>query len=340
MNTRVLRQLLGKLGGLLLTLFLASVLIFSAMLLTPGDPVFTIAGSVRPTPEMIAAIQEQYHLDQPVWVQYLSWIGGVFSGDLGTSFVYKTPVAELIAPRIGITALLVLYTLVLIVVFGLGSGILAATRGRAVDRTVLVTTSFGMALPTFVVAILLIWIFGRVLGWFPVYGAGSGLLDNLYHLTLPAISLAVLYIAYISRITRGAIVGQQHAEHVETALVRGIPRVAHLPPACLPERVAADPLGLGRHGRRALRGLGDRRTGVRHRRTGVAADRSSGAQGRAGRPGDIAAARDRVRRAQCSRRRGDRCDRSRLRPSRGVSHERRPARRWACSPARPPCRRA
>ena len=224
MNTRVLRQLLGKLGGLLLTLFLASVVIFSAMLLTPGDPVSTIAGSVRPTPEMIAAIREQYHLDQPVWVQYLNWIAGVFSGDFGTSFVYKTPVAELIAPRIGITVLLVLYTLVLIVVFGLGSGILAATRGRAVDRTVLVTTSFGMALPTFVVAILLIWIFGRVLGWFPVYGAGSGLLDNLYHLTLPAISLAVLYIAYISRITRGAIVGQQRAEHVETALVRGIPR--------------------------------------------------------------------------------------------------------------------
>ncbi|MET0860567.1 MAG: ABC transporter permease, partial [Microbacterium sp.] len=145
MNTRVVRQLLGKLGGLLLTLFLASVVIFSAMLLTPGDPVSTIAGSVRPTPEMIAAIREQYHLDQPVWVQYLNWITGVFSGDLGTSFVYKTPVAELIAPRIGITALLVLYTLVLIVVFGLGSGILAATRGRAVDRTVLVTTSFGMA---------------------------------------------------------------------------------------------------------------------------------------------------------------------------------------------------
>jgi len=223
MNAGVIRQLLSKLGGLLLTLFLASVVIFSAMLLTPGDPVSTIAGSVRPTPEMIAAIREQYHLDDPVWLQYLHWVSGVFTGDFGISFVYKTPVVELIAPRIGITVLLVLYTVVLIVVFGMGSGILAATRGRRVDRAVLVTTSFGMALPTFVVAILLIWIFGRTLGWFPVYGAGTGLLDNLYHLTLPAISLAVLYIAYVSRITRGAIVGQQHSEHVETALVRGIP---------------------------------------------------------------------------------------------------------------------
>jgi peptide/nickel transport system permease protein len=148
----------------------------------------------------------------------------VLSGDLGTSFVYETPVVDLIAPRFGITLLLVLYTIVLIIVFGIGSGILAARKGGATDRAVLIATSVGVAMPTFVVAILLIWVFGRVLGWFPVYGAGTGLLDNLYHLTLPAISLAVLYIAYMSRITRGAIVAQQHAEHVDTALVRGIPR--------------------------------------------------------------------------------------------------------------------
>lgn len=224
MSASTVRQLLSKLGGLLLTLFLASVVIFSAMLLTPGDPVTAIAGGIRPTPEMIAQIRAEYHLDEPVWMQYLRWIGGVLSGDLGTSFVYKTPVVELITPRIGITLLLVLYTIVLIVVFGIGSGILAATRGKRVDRGVLLTTSVGVALPTFVVAILLIWLFGRVLGWFPVYGTGSGLLDNLYHLTLPAISLSVLYIAYMSRITRGAIVGQQHSEHVDTAIVRGIPR--------------------------------------------------------------------------------------------------------------------
>jgi len=224
MNVGVARQLLGKLGGLLLTLFLSSVVIFSAVLLTPGDPVVALAGGVRPTPEMIEAIKAEHHLDQPVWIQYLYWIGGVLSGDLGTSFVYKTPVVELIGSRFGITLLLVLYTLVLILVFGVGSGILAATRGRATDRAVLVATSLGAAMPTFVVAILLIWVFGRVLGWFPVYGSGEGLLDNLVHLTLPAISLAVLYIAYTSRITRSAVVGQLHSEHVDTARVRGIPR--------------------------------------------------------------------------------------------------------------------
>jgi len=225
MNASTIRQLAGRLGGLLLTLFLSSVVIFSAVLLTPGDPVVALAGGLRPTPEMIAAIKAEHHLDQPVWIQYLYWIGGVLTGDLGTSFVYKTPVVELIGPRFGITLMLVLYTLVLIVVFGVGSGILAATRGKGTDRAVLVATSFGVALPTFVVAILLIWVFGRVLGWFPVYGAGDGgFIDTLHHLTLPAISLAVLYIAYLSRITRGAVVGQLHSEHVDTARVRGIPR--------------------------------------------------------------------------------------------------------------------
>lgn len=224
MNARVARQLLGDLGGLLLTLFLSSVVIFSAMLLTPGDPVTAIAGGVRPTPELVAAIREQYRLDDPIWLQYLHWVGGVLTGDLGTSFVYKTPVVDLIAPRIGVTVLLVVYTVVLIALFGVGSGIVAATRGPRADRAVLIAGSIGMALPTFVVAILLIWVFGRVLGWFPVYGSGDGLWDMLYHLTLPAISLSVLYIAYISRITRGALVGQIHAEHGDPARVRGIPR--------------------------------------------------------------------------------------------------------------------
>ncbi|GAA1056250.1 ABC transporter permease [Agromyces luteolus] len=224
MNPRVLAQLARQLGSLALTLFLSSVVIFCAVLLTPGDPVSAFAGGTRPTPDMIAAIRAEHHLDDPVWLQYLHWAGGVLTGDLGTSYVYRTDVVDLIAPRVGITVLLVAYAVVLIAVFGVGSGIVAATRGRIADRAVLMATSIGMALPTFVVAILLIWIFARVLGWFPVYGAGEGFLDQLYHLTLPAISLAVLYIAYLSRITRGAVVSQLHSEHVETARVRGIPR--------------------------------------------------------------------------------------------------------------------
>lgn len=217
-------MLLSRLGGLALTLFLSSAVIFSALLLTPGDPIAALAGGAKPTPELIAQIRAEYHLDDPIWSRYLSWLGGVLSGDFGRSFVYQTDVLTLVAPRFGITLQLVLLTLLLIVVFGMGSGVLAATRGPRVDRAVSIATSLGMALPTFVVAILLIWIFAKSLGWFPVYGQGGSGLDRVWHLTLPAVSLAVLFIAYISRVTRSALVAQLHAEHVETARVRGIPR--------------------------------------------------------------------------------------------------------------------
>ena len=223
MSADVLKTLLSKIGGLFITLLLSSVVIFFALKLTPGDPVSAIAGGVRPTPEMSALIREQYHLNDPLWMQYWNWITSVLAGNLGQSFVYKADVVDLIAPRFSITLMLVIYATLLIAIFGLGSGILAATKGAKVDRFVLISTSIGMALPTFVVAIFLIWIFAITLGIFPVYGTGTGFFDNIYHLTLPAISLAVLFIAYISRVTRSALVAQAHSEHVETARVRGIP---------------------------------------------------------------------------------------------------------------------
>ncbi|WP_200331723.1 ABC transporter permease [Leucobacter sp. L43] len=224
MNSLLIRTLVGRLGGLLLTLFLASVVIYAALLLTPGDPIAALAGGAKPTPELIVQIRAEYHLDDPIWSRYLQWLGGVFSGDFGRSFVYKTDVMNLVAPRFGVTLQLVLLTVVIILIAGVGSGILAATRGPRIDRAVGLLTALGMALPTFVVAILLIWIFAKTLGWFPVYGEGSGGLDRLWHLTLPACSLAVLFIAYISRVTRSSLVAQIHSEHVETARVRGIPR--------------------------------------------------------------------------------------------------------------------
>ena len=102
-----MRTLLGRLGGLLLTLFLSSVVIFSALLLTPGDPIAALAGGAKPNPELIAQIRAEYHLDDPIWLRYLQWLGGVFSGDFGRSFVYKTDVLDLVVPRFGVTFQLV-----------------------------------------------------------------------------------------------------------------------------------------------------------------------------------------------------------------------------------------
>lgn len=219
-----LRLLLGRFGGLLLTLFLSSFVIFSALLLTPGDPIAALAGGAKPTPELITQIRSEYHLDDPIWMRYVQWLGGVFTGDFGRSFVYKTDVLDLIAPRFGITLQLVLFTVIIILVLGVGSGIVAAIGSARIDRTVGVLTSVGMAIPSFVVAILLIWIFAKSLGWFPVYGEGSSGFDRIWHLVLPSVALAVMFIAYISRVTRGSLVAQLHSEHVDTARVRSIPR--------------------------------------------------------------------------------------------------------------------
>ncbi|WP_231915962.1 ABC transporter permease [Microbacterium karelineae] len=219
----VARTVLGRLGGLLLTLVLASVGIFSAVLLT-GDPIAALAGGAKPTPELIERIRDEHRLDEPVWVRYGDWLTGVLHGDFGRSYVYQTDVMTLVAPRFAITLQLVLLTMAIIVVFGVGSGVLAAVRGGGVDRAMVILTSLGMALPTFVVAILMIWIFAKTLGWFPVYGEGGGFWDRLWHLALPAVSLAVLFNAYVSRVTRGSLVAQLQAEHVDTARVRGIPR--------------------------------------------------------------------------------------------------------------------
>lgn len=218
------RMLLGRLGGMLLTLFLASVAIFSALIMTPGDPVTTLAGGAKLTPELVAQIRTQYLLDEPLWVRYGDWLLGALQGDFGRSYVYKIDVAQLVGARFGITLQLVIFTVILILLFGVGSGILAATRGAIMDRATAIVTALGMALPTFVVAILLVWVFAKTLGWFPVQGVGGEGWSRVWHLTLPAISLSALYVAYISRVTRSSIVAQLHSEHVETARVRGIPR--------------------------------------------------------------------------------------------------------------------
>jgi len=218
----MLKRLGAQIGGLVFTLFAASVVIFAALAATPGDPVGTIIGGARPTPELVAQIRAEYRLDDPFWVQYWHWLSGVLSGDLGESLVYKSDISALLEPRLFVTAQLVAYSTLLVLVFGVGSGILASLSRRC-DRVVLIGTSVGIAFPTFIVAMLMMWIFGRVLGWFPVLGAGEGGLDRLWHLTMPAVSLSIIFIAFVSRVTRGALAAQIGSEHVEAARMRGIP---------------------------------------------------------------------------------------------------------------------
>jgi peptide/nickel transport system permease protein len=212
-----------RLIALVVTLLIASVAIFGALAIAPGDPAASLAGGTLPNPATLAQIRADYHLDDPFWTQYWHWLSGLLGGDLGTSIVFRSNVSSLLSGRVVNTLLLVGYAATLILAVGVGLGVLAALRGRRVNAAVTAGTTVAMGAPTFVMAIVLIWIFATKLSWFPVYGSGEGFADKLRHLTLPAVALSFTYVAYVTQITRAAVRAELHSEHVDTARSRGLP---------------------------------------------------------------------------------------------------------------------
>lgn len=220
----LVRFLLGRAISLVVTMFIASVVVFGGLYLAPGTPLGFLTGGRSLPPETLAAISAQYGLDQPLPQRYVDWITGMLHGDFGQSIIYQQSVASLLGPRLLTTVLLLVYAMLLIAVIGTGAGVLAAIRGRATDVTVSIASSIALAIPPFIAAILLIGAFAVGLGWFPVFGPGDGLLDRLWHLTLPAIALALAATAFVTRITRAAVRDEASSDHAYTALTRGLPR--------------------------------------------------------------------------------------------------------------------
>ena len=210
-----------RLVALVVTLFVASFLIFGALYLAPGDPATILAGG-HATPAVLQQIRIDNHLNEPFWMRYGRWLGGILHGNLGQSFVYRTSVVSLLAPRIGNTVFLVVYASILILGIGVTLGLFSALR-RRLGSAATVVTAVGMATPAFVAAIVLILVFSVDLGWFPVFGAGSGFVGRLWHLTLPAVALALSWVAYVTQITKASVREELDREHVETARSRGIP---------------------------------------------------------------------------------------------------------------------
>jgi peptide/nickel transport system permease protein len=224
--TTALRRVAGKLGALLLTLFLASLLVFFSRFLVPGDPVTFLLRGRKPSPEAVALVTEQYGLDLPPWQQYLTWVAGVLQGDFGRSLQYRQDVSTVIGERLPVTLGLVVMAGLMIAIVGLLAGAVAAlNRGRVLDRAVLVGLTTLGAIPSFVGSIVLIAVFAVQLGWFPSFGSGDGGLDTVYHLVLPSIALAVVFVVLISKVTRSSMIDQLDREHVEVATSRGLKRV-------------------------------------------------------------------------------------------------------------------
>lgn len=214
--------LLRRVGGLLLVLLVTSFLVFGLLYLAPGSPLAFILGPRGGTPEQIAAVTAQYHLNDPFFVRYAAWLGDLLRGDLGYSIVYRQDVSSLISGRISTTLALVSMAAVLIAVVGIAAGTYAALRGGWGDQLTSTLAAIGLSTPSFVVGVALISIFAVGLGWFPTFGSGTGGVDTLVHLTLPAIALSVASAAYLARITRAAVLEESGREHVQTATVRGL----------------------------------------------------------------------------------------------------------------------
>jgi peptide/nickel transport system permease protein len=209
-------------------LLVVAVLVFALLRLAPGDPAAIMAGDAA-TAEQIAQIRAGLGLDRPLAVQFGIWLGRVLSGDLGESFYFRIKVAALIGQRLEPTLALAALTILIAVLVSVPLGALAAWRhGGWLDRALMGFSVLGFSVPVFVLAYLLIWLFSLELGWLPVQGYGrlaDGVWPFLRHLILPAVTLSVIYIALIARVTRAAVLEALGEDYIRTARAKGLPEL-------------------------------------------------------------------------------------------------------------------
>ena len=221
--------LLKRLATLLLTLMVASMVVFAVLELLPGNAAELMLGDTA-TPESLAALQAKLGLDRPPLERYRSWVGGLLQGDTATSTSYDTPTAELIAERLQVTLPLALLAMLLTVVVALSLGVFAASRhNRIGDVGVMAASQVGIAIPNFWFAILLILLFAVHLQWvsaggFPGWSEddGGGVLEGLKALILPAIALALVQAAILARVTRSAVLDVMREDFLRTARAKGL----------------------------------------------------------------------------------------------------------------------
>ncbi|MEM6304026.1 MAG: ABC transporter permease [Pseudomonadota bacterium] len=221
----MLRYTLKRSLSLLISLLVASVVIFFVIEVAPGDPASFMLG-VNAQPDTLAALRAELGLDQPKLQRYFNWVGGLVQGDFGTSYTYRTPVAEMIADRLWISLPLALYALTLSTVIAFPAGIYAASRrGGAGDIGVMGATQLGVAVPNFWFAMMLVLIFAINLRWFSAggfIGWDAGFWAGLHALTLPAVALALPQAAILARVMRSSLLDVLGEDFMRTARAKGL----------------------------------------------------------------------------------------------------------------------
>ena len=232
----MIRFLARRLATLIGTLFVVSLAVFAVMNFLPGDPSLVILG-MDSTPEAQAALRAQLGLDAPMWTRYSEWILAALQGDFGTSYTYGVPVSELIVERLPVTLPLALGATVLTVIAALSLGVFAAANhGKPGDWAVMTLSQFGIALPAFWLAILLVMLFAVKLRWLPP-GGFAGWEDPraaIVSLILPVVALTLVQSAILARVTRSSVLEVLRLDYARTARAKGLSEGATLRRHVLP----------------------------------------------------------------------------------------------------------
>ena len=223
----MLPYLIKRLGSLIASLFVASLVIFACIEIVPGDPASFMLG-VNAQPDTINALREELGLNTSNTQRYLSWISGLLKGDLGTSYTYRSPVSDIVADRLQVSVPLALYALTLTILIAFPVGVLAAAwRGSAVDLFVMGATQLGIAVPNFWFAILMVIVFAINLGWFSAGGFpgwDTGILAVMKALTLPAVALALPQASILARVMRSSLLDTLSEDYIRSARAKGLSR--------------------------------------------------------------------------------------------------------------------
>lgn len=223
----MLPYLIKRLGSLIVSLFVASLVIFACIEIVPGDPASFMLG-VNAQPDTVNALREELGLNTSHTQRYVSWISGLLKGDLGTSYTYRSPVSDIVADRLQVSVPLALYALTLTILIAFPVGVLAAAwRGSAVDLFVMGATQLGIAVPNFWFAILMVIVFAINLGWFSAGGFpgwDAGILAVIKALTLPAVALALPQASILARVMRSSLLDTLSEDYIRSARAKGLSR--------------------------------------------------------------------------------------------------------------------
>lgn len=218
-------MVLQRTAVFVVSLLVASMLVFAVLAVFPGDPA-RVALGVNATEDAVRTLREQFGLDRSLPVQYADWLGGLLRGDPGTSYISKAPIGPQIADRVQVTGILVLTSMALALVLALPAGFVMAVRHRRLSGLLLSGLSqVGVAVPAFLAGILLITLFAVQLGWLPANGwtpPAEDPVQFLKQLTLPALSLGLVQAAVLTRYVRSAILDVLHQDYLRTARAKGL----------------------------------------------------------------------------------------------------------------------